>query len=164
MKKKSMIGGLVLALFSMAWAAAETKPGIIVIRGARIVPVVGEEIPEGMILVRNGRIEALGRDLAIPEGADDRRGRRAHRLSRHDRFLQQPRPERDLQRGGHGRLLGDRPDQSAAPRRGRPSHGLRTRPDRPGERGHGRPRRARRSLHRRPERHHPVERAHPGAI
>lgn len=69
MKKKSMIGGLVLALFSMVWAAVETKPGIIVIRGARIVPVVGEEILEGMILVRDGRIEALGRNLAIPEGA-----------------------------------------------------------------------------------------------
>ena len=55
---------------SPARAAAETEPGLIVIRGARIVPVVGEEIPEGMILVRNGRIEAVGRNLAVPEGAE----------------------------------------------------------------------------------------------
>ena len=39
------------------------------IRGARIVPVVGEEITEGTIVVRGGRIEAVGRDLAVPEGA-----------------------------------------------------------------------------------------------
>jgi imidazolonepropionase-like amidohydrolase len=70
MKMKSMIGVLVLALLSPAGAAAEAKPGLIAIRGARIVPVVGEEIPEGIILVRNGRIEALGRDLAVPDGAE----------------------------------------------------------------------------------------------
>jgi imidazolonepropionase-like amidohydrolase len=70
MKTKSMIGVLVLALFFPAGAAPATEPGLIVIRGARIVPVVGEEIPEGMILVRDGRIEAVGRNLAVPEGAE----------------------------------------------------------------------------------------------
>ena len=56
MMKNSLIGVLVLALFSPAGAAAEKQPGLFVIRGARIIPVVGEEIPAGMILVRNGRI------------------------------------------------------------------------------------------------------------
>ena len=70
MMKNSRIGVLVMALLSLAGAAAEKEPGLFVIRGARIIPVVGEEIPAGMILVRNGRIEAVGRNLAVPEGAE----------------------------------------------------------------------------------------------
>ncbi len=70
MMKNFPIGVLVLALFSLAGAAAQKEPGLIAIRGARIIPVVGEEIPEGIILVRNGRIEAVGRSVAIPEGAE----------------------------------------------------------------------------------------------
>jgi imidazolonepropionase-like amidohydrolase len=36
------------------------------IKGARIVPVVGEPIEAGTILIRDGKIMAIGKDLAIP--------------------------------------------------------------------------------------------------
>ncbi|MBC7349241.1 MAG: amidohydrolase family protein [Candidatus Aminicenantes bacterium] len=50
-------------------AAEETKPGLLAIVKARIVPVVGEEIPAGTILVENEKIKAVGRNLEIPTGA-----------------------------------------------------------------------------------------------
>ncbi len=38
-------------------------------RGARIIPVVGAEIPNGTIVVQGGHIVALGANVRIPEGA-----------------------------------------------------------------------------------------------
>ena len=51
-------------------AGAAADPGVLVIRGARVVPVSGPEFPVGTIVVRGGRIEAVGRDLAVPPGAE----------------------------------------------------------------------------------------------
>ncbi|MDH7492987.1 MAG: amidohydrolase family protein [Candidatus Saccharicenans sp.] len=50
-------------------ATAETKPGLLAIVKARIVPVVGQEIQAGTILVENGKIKAIGSNLEIPAGA-----------------------------------------------------------------------------------------------
>jgi imidazolonepropionase-like amidohydrolase len=52
-------------------AAAETKAptGVLVIKNARIVPVTRPVIERGSILIRNGRIEAVGPDAAAPPGA-----------------------------------------------------------------------------------------------
>ena len=36
------------------------------IRGATIIPVVGERIESGTILISDGRIEAVGKDISIP--------------------------------------------------------------------------------------------------
>ncbi|MGQ9800812.1 MAG: amidohydrolase family protein [Candidatus Saccharicenans sp.] len=45
------------------------SPGLLAIVNARIVPVVGQEIPNGSILVENGKIRAIGSNLEIPAGA-----------------------------------------------------------------------------------------------
>jgi imidazolonepropionase-like amidohydrolase len=43
--------------------------GVIAISGGRIVPIVGDEIQRGTVLVSNAAIAAVGTDVAIPEGA-----------------------------------------------------------------------------------------------
>src|SRR5690606_9965915 len=41
----------------------------VAIRGARIVPVVGEVIPVGTVVIADGRIQAVGASVTIPAGA-----------------------------------------------------------------------------------------------
>lgn len=53
----------------IALAPAALAQDALLIRNARIVPVTGRSIPRGCILVRKGRIEAIGEDLAAPPGA-----------------------------------------------------------------------------------------------
>ncbi len=51
------------------WTGADDVSTVTAIKGARIVPVVGEDIPEGTIIIRGNRVEAIGRDIPIPPGA-----------------------------------------------------------------------------------------------
>jgi imidazolonepropionase-like amidohydrolase len=46
--------------------AASAEEGAIAIRGARVITVSGDEIESGTVLVRGGKIEAVGRDLEVP--------------------------------------------------------------------------------------------------
>jgi len=48
---------------------SEKQPNLLAIVNARIVPVVGEEIPSGAILIENGKIKAIGPDIDIPSEA-----------------------------------------------------------------------------------------------
>jgi imidazolonepropionase-like amidohydrolase len=56
----------------IAWALAGLSllaapdDGAIAIKGARIITVSGEEIDSGTVLLRGGRIEAVGKDVEIP--------------------------------------------------------------------------------------------------
>jgi len=60
---------LCLALVSGNVPDAGTDgPRILAIRGARIVPVTSEDIPSGVILVKDGIIVDIGAEVAIPEG------------------------------------------------------------------------------------------------
>ena len=49
--------------------------GIFVIRNARIVPVSGAEIENGSVLIRDGKIEAVGTNVTTPRGAKEIEGR-----------------------------------------------------------------------------------------
>jgi len=49
--------------------SAEHSNTIIAIKDAHIIPVVGEDILRGTIIVKGSRIEAVGRDISIPAGA-----------------------------------------------------------------------------------------------
>src|SRR5208283_5005182 len=42
--------------------------GAVAITGARVVPVVGEPIEGGTVLVRDGKITAVGAAVEVPEG------------------------------------------------------------------------------------------------
>ena len=43
--------------------------GVVAISGGTIVPIVGDEIQRGTVLIRDGRIAAVGGAVAIPDGA-----------------------------------------------------------------------------------------------
>jgi imidazolonepropionase-like amidohydrolase len=47
--------------------ATTTHPAPFAIVGARVVPVAGSPVEDGVVLVRDGRIEAVGRDLRVPD-------------------------------------------------------------------------------------------------
>jgi imidazolonepropionase-like amidohydrolase len=60
----SLLGGI--ASFALS---AEQPDIVIAIKDAHIIPVVGEDIPRGTIIVKGSRIEAVGKDVPIPTGA-----------------------------------------------------------------------------------------------
>jgi len=60
---------------------AQAKPAkVIAIKGAKIIPVVGDDLESGTILIRDGKIDALGPEVAIPSGAEivEAKGLRAY--------------------------------------------------------------------------------------
>lgn len=80
MTRRSIFIALLIILMA-PFAAAQAKPDkVIAITGARIIPVVGAEIPRGTILVKNGLIDAIGADITVPAGAEivDATGLRAY--------------------------------------------------------------------------------------
>jgi len=52
-----------------AQSAAATPSGIYAIKGAKIFTLAGAPIDNGVVVIRDGKIAAVGKDVAIPEGA-----------------------------------------------------------------------------------------------
>ncbi|HET7519892.1 MAG TPA: amidohydrolase, partial [Actinomycetes bacterium] len=50
--------------------SATASTGRLAIVGGRVVPVAGRPIEDGVVLVGDGRIEAVGRDLRVPDGVE----------------------------------------------------------------------------------------------
>jgi len=50
-------------------ASAAEPPARLALTGARIIPVVGEEIASGTVLIEHGRITAVGEDVDVPYDA-----------------------------------------------------------------------------------------------
>ena len=67
--KKTFIASVALVLAIAASSAQGPAPTPYAIRGAKIVPVSGAEIASGNIVLRNGLIEAVGANAAIPNDA-----------------------------------------------------------------------------------------------
>ena len=55
-----------IALLALAAVGAAPEDAAVAIRGARVIPVSGPELENAVILVRGGKIEAVGKDLEIP--------------------------------------------------------------------------------------------------
>src|SRR6476646_11662067 len=55
-------------LLCCAWALAQSHPAV-AIRNAKIVTVSGSVINKGTVVVRNGLIEAVGENVAVPSDA-----------------------------------------------------------------------------------------------
>lgn len=62
------LAGLV-GLLAGSSLPAQTPERVTVIRNATIVPVVGQRVPDGTLVIRGSRIEAVGRNLPVPPGA-----------------------------------------------------------------------------------------------
>lgn len=62
-----------LTCFCLAWAGSPLlvadPPSLVAIRNARIVTVSGPTLDKGTVILRNGLIDAVGADVAIPPGA-----------------------------------------------------------------------------------------------
>ena len=69
MKRTFFIFSLLFVFFVFVGLSQEKSPEIIAIKNATIVPVVGQIIPSGILLIKNGLIEAVGQDIDIPSGA-----------------------------------------------------------------------------------------------
>src|SRR5689334_11771148 len=63
------VGLAVVALLSAGAAQLGAQASPIAFRGARIIPVVGPEIPNGTVVVQGGHIVAVGANVTIPQGA-----------------------------------------------------------------------------------------------
>jgi imidazolonepropionase-like amidohydrolase len=61
----------VLAVVAGSWAVTPTKAPAqtVAIRGGTVLPVSGPPIDGGTVLIRDGRIEAVGTDVSVPSGA-----------------------------------------------------------------------------------------------
>ncbi|HUF02845.1 MAG TPA: amidohydrolase family protein [Aridibacter sp.] len=79
MKNRTLALGAILILAFSASLFAQNGPtdqnltgraGTFAITGAKIVTVSGAEIPDGTILIRDGRIAAVGANVSIPGGAE----------------------------------------------------------------------------------------------
>ncbi|MDH5704912.1 MAG: amidohydrolase family protein [Candidatus Aminicenantes bacterium] len=48
----------------------DKSPNVIAIKGAKIIPVVGEDIEQGTILIKDGKIEDIGQNVSVPQDAE----------------------------------------------------------------------------------------------
>ncbi len=70
MKKRIFfIFSLMLIFFVIGGLSQEKSAEVIAIKNASIVPVVGQNIPSGILLMKDGLIEAVGENIDIPSGA-----------------------------------------------------------------------------------------------
>lgn len=69
MIQRIVIFFMVLVVFSTVCLAEQKTSSLIAIKGATIIPVVGEDIEEGTILINGNKIEAVGKDISIPQEA-----------------------------------------------------------------------------------------------
>jgi len=70
MTKRMFLVCVIMGL-TAGWISAQAQPAkVIAIRGAKIIPVVGDDIEGGTIIIKDGKIEAVGKDVAIPSGAE----------------------------------------------------------------------------------------------
>lgn len=59
------------ALLAALASANADEPRIVVIRAARVITVSGEEHAPGMIVCKDGKIEAVGQRIEVPDGAKE---------------------------------------------------------------------------------------------
>jgi imidazolonepropionase-like amidohydrolase len=60
---------LLIASLLIGNGARAQQPGVVAIKAARIITVSGGEIANGTVLIRDGKIAAVGTNVTIPEGA-----------------------------------------------------------------------------------------------
>jgi imidazolonepropionase-like amidohydrolase len=80
MTRRAVVVAALVILAAPFLSAQSKTPGLVAITNARIIPVVGAEVPKGTILIKDGLIAAIGPDVAVPPGAEvvDAAGLRAY--------------------------------------------------------------------------------------
>lgn len=64
---RALIGAIALSV--LAGTSLVAQSATYVIRGGTVVPVVGAQIPNGTVVIANGRIQAVGANVQAPAGA-----------------------------------------------------------------------------------------------
>lgn len=65
----SMFASLFVAA-TLATQPLAAQEKVIAIRGGTVLPISGPAIPNGTVIIRGGKIAAVGADIAIPQGAE----------------------------------------------------------------------------------------------
>ena len=65
-----MRAGLVGAAWLLAATAPVVDAQVVAIRGGTVIPVTGPRIENGTVLIRDGKIAAIGRDVGVPGDAE----------------------------------------------------------------------------------------------
>jgi len=60
---------LFLAVLCVSPAHAQNAPGVYAIKGAKVYTISGAPIENGTVIIRGGRIAAVGANIEIPAGA-----------------------------------------------------------------------------------------------
>ncbi len=68
MQKKCVFQVLILSV--LLSAPAEAAGDVFAIRGGRVVPISRQALPNGIVLIENGKIKELGTAVEIPSGAE----------------------------------------------------------------------------------------------
>ncbi|MBM4091401.1 MAG: amidohydrolase family protein, partial [Planctomycetes bacterium] len=66
--RRMILLAVVFGCFATTAQAAD-PPAKVALQGARIIPIVGAEIPSGTLLMENGKITAIGAEVAVPYDA-----------------------------------------------------------------------------------------------
>jgi imidazolonepropionase-like amidohydrolase len=69
MRRKLYIFSVIILLFACYAASRDENSFVIAIKDVFIIPVVGQDIPEGTIIIKDGLIDEIGHDIPIPAGA-----------------------------------------------------------------------------------------------
>lgn len=69
MRRKAALLALLGGASAFPGCQAPAEPGLIAITGGLVYPVTSEPIPGGTVLIRDGKIEAVGADVTVPAGA-----------------------------------------------------------------------------------------------
>jgi len=69
MKLPRRLGSLLLASILALPALAQPAPGVYAIQGAKVYTLAGPPIEGGTVIIRNGKISAVGAHLEIPADA-----------------------------------------------------------------------------------------------
>jgi len=64
MNRTAFVAACLLAATTPSFA----QSGPLALVGGKVLPVVGAEIPDGIVLIRDGRIERVGRGIEVPPG------------------------------------------------------------------------------------------------
>jgi imidazolonepropionase-like amidohydrolase len=70
MSRKTLVFLIVVAFCFSLGLSLDNSRSVIAIKGAKIIPVVGEDIEQGTILIKDGKIEDIGQNVSIPQDAE----------------------------------------------------------------------------------------------
>ncbi|MCP4455048.1 MAG: amidohydrolase family protein [Planctomycetes bacterium] len=69
MKQKRLTHCLLVGMILCGLATAQADQDVLVIRAHRVWTMTQDVIEDGMVIIRKGKIEAVGNDLTLPDGA-----------------------------------------------------------------------------------------------